>query len=206
MFWRLVLHRIILSTIGKFILVPATLYATYKKLNRLPWGLDPIFGCEEDGWNGAGVDPSNPRKLWTFKGHLQGWYPNHKQIIWEELSFLKQWYYSYVWCGWRNECWNLRLRTWFAESIHFKDINICIFDNRPAANIRWTTKKGKNRYFKRFKLFNDTYLEYGFEFKPELFDIDDPNYKRIRTEGYTRIWKYRAVSVPSIRLRRIKEI
>lgn len=205
MFWRLVLHRIILTLIGKVILIPVTAYCAYYRKPKLPNWCN-LFDCEEDGWDGTGRHPNHPRALWPVNGVMQGWWWHYKGLVWEDTGFLNRWYYGYWWCAWRNTVWNLRLAPWFAESIHFNDIRIHRFDTRPAADVRWYTNKGKDRYFKRVKLFKDTYLEYGFEFKTELFDVHDPNYARVRKQGYLGIWKYRATSIPSIRLRTIKEV
>nr|WP_136252884.1 hypothetical protein [Ningiella ruwaisensis] len=204
------LHRLILSPIAKIVLIPATFHATARNLNQLPWGLNAIWGCEEDGWNGTGCDPNHPRVLWSnVDGKTkQGWWPDYLRILWHEQPFIKRWWLGYKWCAIRNVCWNLRLQPWFAESIHYNDIKILkLKANRPI-DCLWRNKKGKERYIKqkRFKLFGfERYLEYGFEFKPELFNPTNENFTRVREQGYIGIWRYRAVSVPSIRFRRLKK-
>ena len=79
------------------ILLVPTLYATARNLDRLPWGLDPWFGCREDGWNGTGCDPDFKRQYWrNVDGKtVQGWWPDYLGVIWDDLPFIKRWWYGF---------------------------------------------------------------------------------------------------------------
>lgn len=213
MLWRWFLHRFVLGLIGIIILIPVTLYATWKKLNKLPLGLDKVFGCEEDGWNGNGIDPNNPRQFWKpddwhnihedRNGNptgTQGWWADYLKIDWGKQYFLKRWWLGYRWCAWRNMCWNLRLQDWFSDSIHYDDIKVTKLKDTVPIHCEWVNKEGKKRFIKQKKLFGILF-EYGWEFKPEIFNPEKPEYERVRKHGYTRMWKYRKFSIPSIRKR-----
>lgn len=191
------------------ILLPIpTLYATIKDLDRLPWGLDYIFGCREDGWNGTGCDPDFKRQYWrNVDGKtIQGWWPDKLGVIWSDLPLIKRWWYSYQWCALRNFAWNLRLTDWFADSIHYNDIDVDWMEkNQNEITVTWHNKQGKKRYFKRRKILG-VYWDYGYEFYWDLFDIDHPWYKRIRSEGYVfNVTPFKDRSIPSIRPRKLKQ-
>jgi hypothetical protein len=187
------------------ILLPVpTLYATLRKLDRLPWGLDYIFGCREDGWNGTGCDPQNPRKLFTKVDGitLQGWWPDYLGLIWDDLAWYHQWWLSYKWCALRNFAWNLRLLDWFSTSIHYNDITVTKMEkDGHRITVLWTSTNGKKYYFKRRKLIN-TWWDYGYEFHYELFDPTHPWYVKVRQQGYTfDVTPFKDRSIPSIRPR-----
>jgi hypothetical protein len=186
------------------ILFIPTIYATIKELDRLPWGLDYIFGCREDGWNGTGCDPENIRKHWkNVDGKtIQGWYPDYLGVIWSDLSAFKRWWYSYKWCSQRNVCWNLRLTDWFGTSIHFDDIKIIkIDDGKVDKTAIWIGKDGKKRYFKRRKVFGLAF-DYGYEFHFDYFNPNHIWYNRVRKEGYTfDVSPFKDRSIPSFRPR-----
>jgi len=200
MIWK-ALFRLAMIFIAPIVLLIPTVYATAKNLDRLPWGLDLIFGCREDGWNGTGCDPDFPRVFWTNVDGVtkQGWWPDYLGIMWNDLSFIKRWWYGFKWCAWRNVCWNLRLTDWFGTSIHFKDIRIVDLNENTAI---WYNKiDGKKRYFKRRKVFGVTF-EYGYEFYHFAFDNTHPWYSRLRSEGYTfDVTPFKDRSIPSIRIR-----
>jgi len=204
--WRRTFVRLLLLFAAPVILLLPTLWATYKNLDRLPWGLDSIFGCREDGWNGTGCDPEFKRQYWrNVDGKtLQGWWPDHLQVIWTELSFWQRWRYSYQWCAWRNVGWNLRLTNWFGTSIHFDDIKIKVLSvEGHEITAVWENKfSGKRYYFKRRKVFG-TWWEYGWELHLPVFQLDSLHYFRLRGRGYTYdVWPFKDRSIPSVRPRR----
>ena len=217
MIWRC-LVRILFMFLAPLVLFLPTIYAQIRGLNRLPWGLDSIFGCEEDGWNGNGIDPNNPRQGWEegVKGKwieeedrvpskkYQGWWPDYKGVKWSKLNGLKQWWLGYQWCAFRNVGWNLRLKSSFGTSIDYKDIVILYLrsDSKTReVTVEWRDAKGKEFSFKR-KKFLGVLWEFGWEFYPEIFLQGHPVFERIRKHGYTRGWKYKNRSIPSIRPRR----
>ena len=218
------LFRLLTMLIAPVVLFIPTLYATYKNLDRLPWGLNSWFGCEEDGWNGNGTDPDNPRqynKPYEWDKHYadeegrptgaQGWWPNYKRVNWYKLSFLKRWWLSYQWCALRNVCWNLRLSDFIGESIHYDDITLTRFkwDRKLAApiDIEWINNNGSRRFFKRVKVFG-VEVEYGWEFHPWAFEKTFASYKDLRALGYehpsiSNTAKYKDRSIVSIRVRKL---
>jgi len=182
-----------------------TAWATFKRLDRLPWGLDPLFGCREDGWNGTGCDPDFPRVFWRNVDGVtvQGWYPDYLGVIWSDLPFVKRWWYGYRWCAWRNVCWNLRLTNWFGTSIHYNDIRLVDFRTEgDELTAVWFSKiDGKRRYFKRRRIFG-VLIDFGYEFHFPFFDEKHPWYVRVRNEGYTfDVAPFKDRSIPSIRPR-----
>ena len=209
--WRLLLHRLILWPVGIVLLIPITLYATARKLDQLPI-LNSIFGCEEDGWNGNGTDPNNPRQGWQEGVYhkfvedkdkkdgvnYQGWWYDYLQINYSELSFIKRWWLGYKWCALRNTCWNLRLSDWFGVRIHYNSIDPYIAVDLETEKYYADWKTGF--YYERPLL--GRLLEFGFEFYPYVFNLSDPLYDRIRKVGYTREYKYKTVSIPSIKLKK----
>lgn len=119
--------RIVLALIGLPLLIIPTMYATYKNLDYLPWGLEKIFGNLEDGWNG------NPfwRMHWKLDGSVSrnkgenGWWADYlrqKGVIWQDLGFWGEWWYSYHWVAIRNPVWNLRNIPYVSTSVDVKDI------------------------------------------------------------------------------------
>lgn len=219
MIWRLVLHRLILWIIAIVVLIPAVAWKTFRNLNRLPWGLDPIFGCEEDG-GGNGEDPANERQGWEegiwgkwieLKDRMpgrkyQGWWPDYKRVKWSELNGLQRWWYQYRWYL-RNLCWNLRkeYNDWFSISIHYNDIGLTYADvdlESGKKTYEWIDKMtGDSHWYRERPLFGRL-LCFGWEFYPYVFDQKDPLYSRVRDIGYTREYKYKHRSVPSIRLKK----
>lgn len=211
--------------VSPIVLIIPTLWATYKNLHKLPWGLDSIFGCEEDGWNGNGTDPNNNRQYWKpekWDRHYtdsqgkplgtQGWWANYERVDWDNLSFLKKWWLSYQWCALRNVCWNLRLTDWFGTSIHYDDIQLKTFEweksNIKPVKAEWEYD-GKEYFFRR-KYFGDWALEYGWEFYPWVFEESFQSYKDLREKGYGGYFgegnhsKYKDRSIPSLRIRKKK--
>jgi hypothetical protein len=205
MMWIKAVVRLFIWFLAIVLLPIPSLYATLKKRNRLPWGFDYIFGCTEDGWDGTGCHPNNPRKHWkNVDGKtIQGWYPDKLGVIWNDLPWYKQWFHSYVWCAFRNFAWDLRMHDWFATSIHFNDITVTKFEREGhKITVEWVDKNGKKKYYKRRKLFNKWWWEFGYEFYWGLFDIAHPWYARIRTEGYTfDVTPFKDRSIPSVRPR-----
>jgi hypothetical protein len=205
MFWIKALVRPFFSILAKVILPIPTLYATLRKLDRLPWGLNYIFGCTEDGWNGTGCDPSFPRQFWkNVDGKtIQGWYPDYLGVIWKDLPWYKQWYHSYVWCAWRNTAWNLRMVSWYGVSVHFKDIEVTKFEkDGNRITVVWIGSDGKTRYFKRRDLFGKWCWEFGHEFYYDYFDPSHKWYHKLRAEGYTfNVTPFKDRSIPSVRPR-----
>jgi len=206
MMWIKSMFRLLLMILAPVILFIPTLYATARNLDRLPWGLDYIFGCREDGWNGTGCDPAFPRVFWrNVDGEtVQGWWPDYLGVIWSKKSFIYRWLRGFQWCALRNVAWNLRLNDWFGTSIHFKDIRVVWFEENPLtkeAIYIWYGKNGKKFYKKRQKIFG-VLLEYGYEFYPEYFDEDHQWYRRVRNHGYTfNVAPFKDRSIPSIRPR-----
>jgi hypothetical protein len=226
MMWIKALSRLLIFFPLAVILLPIpSLYATLRKLDRLPWGLNYVFGCMEDGWNGTGCDPSFPRKFWRNVDGVtvQGWYPDHLGLIWDDLSWHQQWRHSYVWCAFRNIAWNIRLRKWFATSIHFEDITIYKLErDGKRVTVEWADAKGKtkyfktrkicneiwigfegSKYFKRRKIADETWLTFGYEFYIYLFDSSHPWFDRVREEGYTfNVTPFKNRSIPSFRIKK----
>jgi hypothetical protein len=202
--WFKALFRLVLMIIAPVLLLVPTLYAMDRKLDKLPWGFNYIFGCTEDGWNGTGCDPAFSRKFWrNVDGKtVQGWWPDYLGVIWEDLPWYKKWYYGYKWCAVRNVGWNLRLTDWFGTSIHFDDITVTTFEKEGhKITVEWTGPDGKSRYFKRHKHFG-IYWEYGYEFHYDYFDPTHPWYNRLREEGYTfDVTPFKDRSIPSFRPR-----
>jgi hypothetical protein len=211
MLWLKLLFRLLMMLITPVILLIPTIYATVKQLDRLPWGLDPIFGCREDGWNGSGCDPDFPRKFWrnVDRKTYQGWYPDHLFIMWEELSLFDQWWHGFWWCAFRNVLWNMRLNDWFGTSTHFLDIKVLTFQRNAQTGevcVIWLGKDGVKRYHKRIK-FLGRLLEYGYEFPLDLFDENHPWFTRVRKEGYTfDVTPFKDRSMPSLRPRKYKNV
>jgi hypothetical protein len=207
MMWIKALMRVLVFWPLAIILLPLpTLYATLRKLDRLPWGLDPLFGCMEDGWNGTGCDPMFPRKYWiNVDGKtIQGWWPDHLGLIWDDLAWYDQWWLGYKWCALRNFAWNSRLLKWFGISIHFRDIKVVWFEESPngEATYIWVGPDGKQQFKKRRLVFGKL-VEYGYEFYPWAFDIEHPWYAKVRSLGYTfDVTPFKNRSIPSFRLRR----
>jgi hypothetical protein len=209
MMWIKTFARLILMIVTPFILFVPTIYATVRKLDRLPWGFNYIFGCKEDGWNGTGCDPEFLRKFWrNVDGEtMQGWYPDHLGLIWSDLSLFKQWWHGFVWCAFRNVAWNLRLTDWFGTSVHWKDIRIVwIYEDKTSKEmtVYWLSKNGTQHYHKR-RLFLGKLIEFGYEFPFDLFDDNHPWFKRVRNEGYTfDVTPFKDRSMPSFRPRSLK--
>jgi hypothetical protein len=206
--WVKALARLLIFLPLAIIVLPIpTAWATFKQLNRLPWGLDPLFGCREDGWNGTGCDPDFPRVFWRNVDGVtvQGWYPDYLGVIWSDLSFIKRWWHGYKWCAWRNVCWNLRLTDWFGTSVHFDDIRVLShYANGKEQTVVWYSKiDSKKRYFKRREIpLLGGYWDYGYEIPFDYFDRTTPVYKRLRKEGYTfDVAPFKDRSIPSIRPR-----
>jgi hypothetical protein len=210
MWKRLLLDNFFFRPLAMLVLIPATLYATARNKERLPWGLNWLFGCEEDGWNGNGIDPNNPRKFWIPnkwgvyhpKG-TQGWWPDYKKEDWSTMSFLKRWWRGYQWCALRNVTWNLRLTDWYAVSIHKDEITIdklVVKDNYVEA--LWHIGK-KSYYFKRRPIFGYC-ITWGWEFYPYMFLPEHSEYERFQHFGYQWEHKYKHRSVPSIRIKKIQ--
>ena len=217
MIWRTI-FRLFLALIAPVVLLLPTLYAEAKVLKQLPWGLNSLFGCEEDGWNGNGIDPNNPRQGWEegVKGkwieekdrkankNYQGWWPDYKGVMWSELSFIKRWWLGYRWCAFRNVGWNLRLHPKFSTSIHYEDIVILYLwkdSETGEVTVEWKDIEGKEFFFRK-KRFLGVMWEFGWEFYPSMFIKQEPEFKRIREHGYTRGYKYKHRSIPSSRPRR----
>jgi hypothetical protein len=206
MLWLKLLFRLLMMFVAPVILLIPTIYATVKKLDRLPWGLDPFFGCKEDGWNGTGCDPEFLRKFWrnVDRKTMQGWYPDYLGLIWDDLPMFKQWWHGFVWCAFRNVCWNLRLTDWFGTSVHWQDIRVNWLERNDTTGeitVIWNNKKGKQLRHRR-KLIFGFLLEYGYEFPYDLFDDAHPWFKRVRNEGYTfDVTPFKDRSMPSLRPR-----
>lgn len=215
-YYTQVIVRLVLFVVAPIVLFIPTLYATARNLNQLPWGLNKVFGCEEDGWNGNGIDPNNPRQGWE-EGNwhvwveekdrkpgmkMQGWDCDHERIKWSELNFLQRWWRGFRWCALRNVTWNLRL-TSFAANTHYQTIEIVKnITKGKESYIEWKCHKtGKKYFFKRKYLFGVLW-ESGWEFEPRYFDKTDKLYRRVRDHGYTRVHKYRKYGIVSIRPRR----
>tara|TARA_R110000772_G_scaffold125384_1_gene232058 strand:+ start:4174 stop:4794 length:621 start_codon:yes stop_codon:yes gene_type:complete len=206
MLWLKLLFRLLMIFVAPVILLIPTIYATARKLDRLPWGLDPFFGCKEDGWNGTGCDPEFPRKFWrnVDRKTMQGWYPDHLYLIWEDLPVYEQWWHGFWWCAFRNVCWNLRLTDWFGTSVHWQDIRVNWLERNDTTGeitVIWNNKKGKQLRHRR-KLIFGVLLEYGYEFPYDLFDDAHPWFNRVRNEGYTfDVTPFKDRSMPSLRPR-----
>ena len=209
------LLRLLLAIVAPVILIIPTLCATHKSLDRLPWGLNSLFGCEEDGWNGNGIDPNNPRRGWEEGRQgkwveedarnpdslYQGWWFDYKDVSYSRLSFLQRWWLSYQWCALRNVAWNLRL-TKLAANTHYQQIQLDYLEvSGKTATVEWIGANGESYFFKRSSL-GFILIEWGWEFYPEYFIEDTLEYNRIRNHGYTREYKYKTKSIVSVRFRR----
>jgi hypothetical protein len=206
MLWIKLLFRLLMVFVAPVILFIPTIYATIRKLDRLPWGLNGVFGCTEDGWNGTGCDPSFPRKFWNNVDGItiQGWYPDYLGLIWNDLSLFKQWWHGFVWCAFRNVCWNMRLNDWFGTSTHFKDIRVVWYEvdaTTGEVTVIWYGKDRRKRYHRRKKILG-VLLEFGYEFPLDLFNKDHAWFKRVREQGYTfDVTPFKDRSMPSFRPR-----
>jgi hypothetical protein len=182
------LIRIILMIIGFPLLIIPTMWATYKGLNELPWGFNKIWGNAEDGWNGNGTQ----RRHWNLDGTVSlnkgvyGWWPDYlgqQGIIWADLSFIVEWWYSYKWCAIRNAVWNTRNIPYLSTSVDVKDIiSYQLLGNASNAtptskfdlwydfefNNREGTFKAKYRH-KRIYKNHFLHLRWGWKVYPDLF-------------------------------------
>jgi len=209
MLWIKLIFRLLMIFVAPIVLFIPTIYATLRNRDRLPWGLDPFFGCREDGWNGTGCDPDFPRVFWRNVDGVtvQGWYPDYLGVIWDDLPIWKQWYHGFKWCAVRNICWNLRLTDWFGTSTHFNDIRVVWYEVDKLTGettVIWYDKTQNKKYHRR-KIIFGVLLEYGYEFPLDLFAADHPWYNRVRDEGYTfDVTPFKDRSMPSLRPRRRK--
>lgn len=205
------LLRILLSLIGLPLLVIPTLWATYKDLNELPWGLDKVWGNREDGWDGDGTQ----RHFWDLDGSVnketgvQGWWPDYLRqqgVIWNELSFIKKWWYSYSWCALRNPAWNVRYLPYVSTSVDVLDVlsfthegNTEVVDGDSKVelwyNLVFENKEGvfESRYrhkhlFKNYFL----HLRWGWKVYPELL-----------SKGVTPPFKDRSVYIFQVKIKTV---
>ena len=207
MMWiKLLLRLFVFWPLAIIVLPIPTLYATVRKLDRLPWGLDYIFGNSEDGWNGTGCDPDFTRKHWKNVDNetIQGWWPNYLGVIWDVLPWFNRWWFSYQWAALRNVCWNLRMNDWFGASIHFEDIRVVWFEHDQTSGeftYIWYDKSRRKKY-KKGRIIFGRLIEYGYEFYPEYFDRDHAWFQKVRKQGYTfNVAPFKNRSIPSLRLR-----
>ena len=180
--------RIILMLIGIPLLVIPTLWATYKNLNELPWGLNKIWGNAEDGWNGNGTQ----RRHWNIDGSVSvnkgdyGWWPDYLRqqgIIWRNLSFTGLWWQSYKWCAIRNPAWNARYLPFVSTSVDVKDVTAS-YHKGNATNVNKSSTVNlwydfqfinKDGYFRakyrHTRLFKNYFLHrrWGWKVYPDLF-------------------------------------
>ena len=182
------LFRIISMLAGIPLLIIPTLWATYRDLNELPWGLNKIWGNAEDGWNGNGTQ----KRFWLLNGAVsrangvQGWWPNYLRqqgVMWRELSFVRLWWYSYKWCAIRSPAWNARYLPYVSTSVDVKDI-ISYYLSGNASNATPTSKvdlwydfefanadgtfKAKYRHKRIYKNYF-LHLRWGWKVYPDLF-------------------------------------
>lgn len=218
------LFRLLTFIVAPILLIIPTLYATARKLDRLPWGLDGVFGCVEDGWNGNGIDPDNPRQYynageWDVEradengepAGTQGWWPNYKRVNWAKLSFIKEWWLSYQWCALRNVCFNLRFGSFIGENIHYNAITLKRFEWQKSLTkpirVEWINENGSKRFFRVSKIGNFL-VTWGWEFYPWTQEPTFSSYKRLRKQGYYNVntqkdSKYKDRSIVSVRLTRL---
>jgi hypothetical protein len=113
--------------VGIPVLILPTLWARYKDLDRLPQPFRYFWGNDEDAWDGD----APWRSHWNIDGSISinkganGWWPDYLRqqgIIWDELSFLQQWWQSYKWCALRNPAWQTRNRKYLSTSVDVNDV------------------------------------------------------------------------------------
>ena len=189
------LIRVLLALIMIPLLIPVTIYARYKNLDRLPFGFEKISGNKEDNWDGNGGALVG-RKHWNLNGTVSlnngvnGWYQDYlrqRGIIWQQLGFWGQWWHSYKWCALRNPVWNVRYLPYLSASCNKADV--LEFQNSgnceeviKNSNINlsysfwWKNKNGKKyksnyRHIKiKGKYF--LHLRWGWKAYPKLFKIN----------------------------------
>jgi hypothetical protein len=198
--------RVALMLIMAPLLIPVTLYARLKNLERLPWGFEYISGNREDNWDGKG-GAKVKRKLWLFDGTVDiengthGWWQQYlygKGVVWDSLGFLRRWWYSYKWCAIRNPAWNVRYIPWLSTSCNKPDVrmfqnagNCEAVDKTSDVNLRYdftfTNADGNfTGHYRHTKIFGKYYLSrrWGWKVYPSLFKLSK-----------TPLFKQRSVSV-----------
>ena len=190
------LVRYIYIFFGYFILIPVVGYAEYHRMTELPKRFF-VFDNEEDGYHG------NKAKK-KYRNH-KGFWEHYHDFDYNELSFLKRWWYSYRWCALRNPAWNLRYHSWLSidntkgDLHHVGNTVYHDFRQNPTAKKVWydcvTTIDGK-KYKSKFRLIRlwgakALYLRWGWKIYPEYRKQNKavPKYKK------------RSVNTVTVRLR-----
>ena len=180
--------RVIIILIAIPLLIPVTIYAVYRKLQFLPFGLNKFLGNEEDNWDGNG-GALVKRKAWLSPdgSTMQGWWYDYLNLNYHKLSFWQRWWLSYKWCALRNPAWNLRNVDLFSISVKKNDSRIIAIkgntdktDSTSKKDLSYTVEFASNsRLYKsyyRLKVFSWGALmfRWGWKIYPDLMMSDKP--------------------------------
>jgi hypothetical protein len=161
------LIKLVYMIVGWFMLLPLVAYCKHKGLSKLPqWAF--TWDNEEDGYD----------------GDKTGWYSRYlgKPVsIWN----------AYIWCAWRNPCWNIRYHRHASISVKVADVMLQYRGNARhhtyVKGYRWYDTVINDKYKSHFRLIPITatkslYVRWGWKiyphyYSPEWLGKEVPKYK-----------------------------
>lgn len=149
-----VLLRFLYMAVGWLLLLPLVLYSKHKGAERLPsWAFS--WDNEEDGYDG------DKRK----------WYSKHLKrpvTAWD----------AYVWCAWRNPCWNLRFHKWVSIGVDIPEVTLeykgTVKNHLYKPGKQWYDTVINGKYKSHFRLIPITetkslYIRWGWKIYPYYY-------------------------------------